>query len=58
MQILVVTVRSIQENAKSLEVAGRVIGVEVNADKSKYMDRSREQKTGRNLSKKLDNCAF
>jgi hypothetical protein len=42
---LIVTVRAIQENAKSLVWAGREIGLEVNVDKTKYMDRSRKQKT-------------
>jgi len=42
LNILVVTVRAIQENAKSLVVAEREIGREVNADKTKYMDKSQD----------------
>jgi len=55
VNILVVIVGAIQKNAKSLVVAGRGFGLEVNADKTKHMDRSRKQKTGRNHSKKFDN---
>ena len=51
LNILVGTVRAIQENAKSLVVAGKEIGLEVNADKTKYMDKSRDQNTGRRHSK-------
>jgi hypothetical protein len=42
LNILVVTVLAIQGNAKSLVVAGREIGLEVNADKTKSMDKSRD----------------
>jgi len=58
VNILVVIVGAIQENAKSLVVAGSGFGLEVNANKTKHMDRSRKQKTGRNHSKKFDNGSF
>jgi len=37
----------IKENAKALIVASKGIGLEVNADKPKYMAMSRDQNTGR-----------
>jgi len=51
LNILVGTVRAVQGNAKCLVVAGEEIGLEVNADKTMYMDMSRDQKAGRRHSK-------
>jgi hypothetical protein len=39
-------------------MVGRDIGLEVNADKSKYLVVSRDQNAGRNHSIKLDNSSF
>ena len=41
--ILEGSVHSIKENAEALLVAGKEIGLEVNADKTKYMVMSRDQ---------------
>jgi len=41
-----VHIRTIQENAKALIVAGRVIGLEVIADKTNYMAIFRDQNAG------------
>jgi hypothetical protein len=40
------SVHTIQENAEALVVAGRKIGIEVNADKIKYMVMSQYQNAG------------
>ena len=39
-------VHTVKENAKALVVASKEIGLEVNADKTKYMDMSRDQNSG------------
>ena len=52
------SVRTIQENAETLIVAGRESGLEVNADKTKYMVMSRDQNAGRSHSMKTDNSSF
>jgi hypothetical protein len=39
-------------------VASKEIGLEVNADKTKYMVMSRDQTAGRSHSMKIDNSAF
>ena len=49
---------ALQGNAKSLLVAGREIGLEVNAYKSKYMFMSRVQNAGRCQSVNFDNSSF
>jgi len=41
-----------------LIVAGKEIGLEVNADKTKYMVISRDQNTERSHSVKIDNSSF
>jgi hypothetical protein len=43
VNILGGSVHTIQENAEALVVAGREIGLEVNANKTKYMFMSRDQ---------------
>jgi len=45
----------VEENAEALEVATKEIGLEVNADKTKYMIMSRVQNAGRSHSMKTDN---
>ena len=42
-------------NAESLVVAAKEIGLEVNADKTKYMVMSRDQNAGRSYSMKIYN---
>jgi hypothetical protein len=48
----------VKENAKALVVAAKEIGLEVNADKTKYMVMSRDQNAGRTHSIKTDNSSF
>jgi len=52
------SVHSIKENAEALFVAGKDIGLEVNADKTKYMVMSRDQNAGRSHSMKTNNISF
>jgi len=51
-------IHTIKENAESLVVASKKIGLEVNADKTKYMVMSRDQNSGRSNSMKIDNSSF
>jgi hypothetical protein len=51
-------VHTVKENAKALVVAAKEIGLEVNADKTKYMVMSRDQNAGRTHSMKIDNSSF
>jgi hypothetical protein len=46
------------EKALALVVASKEIGLEVNADKTKYMVMSRDQTAGRSDSMKIDNNSF
>ena len=39
-------------------MASKVIGLEVSADKTKYMVTSRDQNAGRSHSKRIDNRSF
>jgi hypothetical protein len=52
-----VTVYTVKENAESVVVAGREIGLEVNTDTTKYMAMSRDQNAGRSHSIKIDNSS-
>jgi len=45
-------------NTEYLVVAGQVIGLEVNADKTKYMVLSQDQNAGRGHSINIDNSSF
>jgi len=58
VNILAVSVHTIQVNAAALVLAGRKIGLEVNADKNKYIVMSRDQNAGRSHNIKIDNIAF
>ena len=44
-----------KENAEALLVATKEIGLEVNADETKYMVMSRDRNAGRGHSVKIDN---
>jgi len=47
-----------KENAEALVVASKPIGLEVNADKTKYMVMSRDQNAGYSHNMKIDNRSF
>jgi hypothetical protein len=58
VNILGGSVHTVKVNAKALVVAAKEIGLEVNADKTKYMVMSRDQNAGRTHSMKIDNGSF
>jgi len=51
-------VHTVKENVEAFVVASKEIGLEVNADKTKYMVMSRGQNAGRIHSIKTDNSSF
>jgi hypothetical protein len=51
------SIHTVKENAEALVVASKEIGVEVNADKTKYMIMSRVQNVGRSQSVNIDNSS-
>ena len=57
MDILGGSARKVKENAEDLVVATKEIGLDVNADKTKYMIISRDQNAGRSYSMKNDNSS-
>ena len=56
--ILGVNIHTVKENAEALVVATKEIGVEVNADKTKYMVMSGEQTAGLSHTMKVDNSSI
>jgi sorting nexin-29 len=58
INILGGSIHTLQENAEALVAATREIGLEVSADKTKYMATSRDQNAGRNHSVRIDNSTF
>jgi hypothetical protein len=52
------SVHTVKKNAEALVVATKEIGIEVNADKTKYMVMSWEQNAGRDDSVKIDNSSI
>jgi len=58
VNILGGSIHTLMENADALVAATREIGLEVNADKTKYMVMSRDQNAGRIQSLRNDNSIF
>ena len=58
VNILRGSVHIIGESTEALVVASKETGLEVNADKTKYMVMSRDQNAGQNLSIKIDYKSF
>jgi len=58
VNILGGSIHTLKENAEALVVATREIGPEVSADKTKYMDTSRDQNAERIQSVRTDNSTF
>jgi len=52
------SVHTIEKNAESLVVASMQVGLDVNADKMKYMVMSRDHNAEGNLSINIDNISF
>jgi len=58
VNILRGSVYTIKENAEALTVASKNTGLDVNADKTKYMVMSRDKIAGRSHNMKIDNRSF
>ena len=58
VNILGGSIHTVKENAEALVAATREIGLEVSADKTKYMVMSRDQNAGQNHSVRIDNSTF
>ena len=58
VNILGGSIHILKENAEALVAATREIGLEVSADKTKYMVMSRDQNAGRSHSMNTDNSSF
>ena len=58
VNILGGSVHTIKKNAETLAAASKETGLEVNADKTKYMVMSPEKNAGRSRSIKTDNSSF
>jgi len=58
VNILAGSTHTLKENAQALVAATREIGLEVSADKTKYMVMSRDQNAGRIRSVRIDNSTF
>jgi len=56
--ILGESVHNIKKNEEALIVASKEIGLEVNADKTKYMVMSRDQDVGRSHNMNFENRSF
>ena len=58
VNILEESLHTLKENAETLVAATRETGLEVSADKTKYMVMSRDQNAGRIHSVRIDNSTF
>ena len=52
------SVRNIKKNTEALLFGNKEAGLEVNADKTKYMVMSRDQNAGQSHNKEIDNSSF
>jgi hypothetical protein len=52
------SVNTVKENSETILEAGRDIGLEINAEKTKYVIMSRHQNSGQNQNKRIDNESF
>jgi len=55
INILGGSIHTLKENAEALVAAAREIGLEISADKTKYMVMSQDQNAGQNHSVRIDN---
>jgi hypothetical protein len=58
VNILGGSIHAIKKNTEALVVGSKEIGLEVNAEKTKYMIMSRNQNAGQNHNMKIDNNSF
>ena len=58
VNILEGSIYTLKENAEDLVAATRETGLDVSADKTKYMVMSRDQNAGRIQSVRIDNSTF
>jgi len=58
VNILGGSIHTLKENAEALAAATREIGLEVSADKTKYMVMPRDQNAGQIHSVRIDNSTF
>ena len=58
VNILGGSIHTVEENAEALVVATKEIGLEVDADKTKYMIMSRDENAGRSHTMKTDNSSI
>jgi hypothetical protein len=58
VNILGGSAHTVKENAEALLVVTKENGLEVNADKTKYMVMTRDRNAGRGCSVKIDNSSF
>jgi len=58
VNILGGSIHTLKENAEALVAAAREIGLELSADKTKYMVMSRDQNAGRIHSVRINNSTF
>ena len=58
VNILGGSIHTVKENAEALVVATKEIGLEVNADKTKYMVMSLDRNAGQGHSVKIDNSSI
>ena len=58
VNILGGSIHTLKENAEALVAATREIGLEVSANKTKYMVMSRNQNAGRNHNVRIDTSTF